>query len=137
MKWIVAGLAGLLLTAAGVSYSSKQAATTFTRLNQAYNRLATAGFHCTADSATGKLGSGFLLSRASATWSDAASLCKIGPMGPEWKGKVWVTFDSSMWQLRTIPENAGVRQWGAVIAFGDEDLLNEVDSMLDPSPFGS
>ena len=127
-RWLPGMLAILVLGA--LIYGANQSTVTFSHLCDAKNRLRGAGFQCTSDCENGTLGSGFLLSHQSVSWGEAGTLCKIGQMGPEWKGKVWVTFNSCRWQLKTLPENAGVRVWGSVIAFGDQDLLNEVDGVL-------
>lgn len=119
----------------GLAYNSKPSESTFAHLCDAKSHFVQAGFHCISDSASGELGSGFLLSRENVSWLEAGTLCKVGQMGPKWKGKVWVTFNSERWQLRTMPENAGARVWGSVIAFGDEELLDEIDSALKKSPF--
>ena len=135
MKWIrwfvgVVAILGL----AGLVYSTRQSVVTFAHLCDAQTWFLRAGFQCTPDCATGKLGSGFLLSRQSATWNEAGKLCKVGRMGPEWRGRVWVTFNTRQWQLQSIPEDAGTRRWGAIIAFGDPELLNELDGILTKSP---
>jgi hypothetical protein len=134
-RWVIAAGAVVVLSTAGLAHVAKQHEITFLHLRDAQARLLGAGFHCTSDRADGKLATGFLISRESVTSTQVGTLCKVGPMGPAWKGKVWVTFNSKDWQLSSLPEHAGVRVWGTVIAYGDEDLLSELDDSLAPTPF--
>ena len=55
-------------------------------------------------------------------------------VGPEWKGKVWVTQNPRNYHLQTIPDQADSRVWGEVLAFGDAPLLSEIDDALLESP---
>ena len=88
MRWQLA--AGSILVAALMSgaFFFKQPGITFDRLPDAKAKLIAAGFLCIADSVHGQTGTGFLISREPVSWGDAGALCKAGPMGPEWKGKV-------------------------------------------------
>jgi hypothetical protein len=135
IRWVLAAGAVVVLTTAGLAYVGKQHEITFLHLSDAQAHFLGAGFHCTSDRADGTLATGFLISRQSLSWSEAGTLCKVGPMGPEWTGKVWVTFNSKHWSLASLPENAGMRVWGTVIAYGDEELLSEIDQSLEPLPF--
>lgn len=129
-RWMVCACAAALLMCAGAMYAARQCHddVSFDRLQEAKTKLATLGFHCTTDCADGQLSCGFLLSRTSTSWSDVCKLRKSGVMGPEWQGKVWVTLNPTVWQLESIPDHAGVRVWGAVVAFGDDELLREIES---------
>ena len=65
-------------------------AVSFDDLDQARASIAAEGFHCVSDRADGCIGSGFVVSREEATFGQVNLLCKAGPLGPGWKGKVWV-----------------------------------------------
>jgi hypothetical protein len=137
MKWSVSlSCAAVLVAVAGSFFLLQRQAATFEHLQDAKARLDAAGYFCVADNAHGYIGCGFLLSRNAVKWSEAGQLCKSGPMGPEWKGKVWVTLNPQCWRLESIPDAAGTRAWGAVVAFGDEDLLREIDELLSQTSFG-
>src|SRR5437879_1401988 len=92
-----------VLGVGSLAYIAKRHDITFDHLRDAKSALVAAGYHCTSDCANGRLSSGFLLSREDVSWSDASKLCKVGVMGPEWKGKVWVTLSPDYWQLQSIP----------------------------------
>lgn len=125
---VCAGITAILLLLAGIGICFPHHDVTFERLQEAKSRLASLGFHCTSDCANGQLSCGFLLSRQTTTWSDVCELRKTGAMGPEWRGRVWVTLNPAYWQLESIPDQAGVRVWGAVVAFGDDELLREIEA---------
>ena len=110
---------------------------TFRRLADVKTALAAAGYHCISDSAGGDISCGFLISRDAITWNEAGTLCKSGPMGRQWQGKVWVTINPDCWRLQSIPDQAGTRVWGAVVAFGDDELLREIDTLFSPPFFGT
>jgi hypothetical protein len=135
MKWM-GWVSGLVLLGAVVSFPfcTQQPGVTFHHLQQAKARLAAAGFICTVDSAGGKLGSGFLISREAMSWCEVGSLCKTGAMGPQWTGKAWVTTNPANFNLETLPDRAATRAWGDVVAFGDDQFLAEIDAALAESP---
>lgn len=131
MNWKVGTFGAVLLTAlAGAAFVCKHDEVSFGRLHEAKARLAALGYHIVSDSANGQISTGFLISRNAVAWNEAGTLCKSGRMGPEWRGKVWVTLNPEIWQLHTVPEEAGVRVWGAVVAFGDDELLQEIEAGL-------
>ena len=127
-RWMAGALAALAL--AGLAHVTRAHELSFANLEEAKARLLSAGFRCTSDNASGKVVTGFLVSKEGLAWNDAAVLCKIGKMGPKWKGKAWVTMSSPAWQLQTVPDEAGLRGWGGVLVFGDQDLLDELDRVL-------
>lgn len=127
-RWTAGAL--LFLALAGLTYGSRAPDPSFTNLDEARARLASAGFCCATDNANGKVVGGFVVSRECVTWSEAATLRKTGKMGAAWKGKAWVTMNSNVWQLQTIPDQAGLRDWGGVFAFGDQELLAELEAAL-------
>jgi len=71
-----------------------------------------------------------MISREAAPSMEARLLPKSGPMGSAWQGRVWFTLNPSQWCLLDLPELAGVRQWGRFLAFGDDELLREMDLAL-------
>jgi hypothetical protein len=131
VRWnLPAAGALVLLAAAGVCCFARHHEVRFLRLHDAHDRLKSAGFCCVSDREDGILSTGFLLSRRPLSWIDAGSLCKTTPMGPHWQGKVGVTVNNEHWEILSLPDRAGVRVWGKVVAYGDEDLLNEIDAAL-------
>ncbi len=135
IRWILTAGAVIVLATSGLAFFAKQHEITFEHLRDAQTRLLGAGFYCTSDRADGALSTGFLISRQWVSCTEASTLCKARPIGPDWKGKVWVTFSSDAWRLATLPEHAGHRVWGTVIAYGDEELLSELDESLAPAYF--
>jgi len=103
---------------------------TFHDVKEASNSIQAVGFRCTSDRVDGIVASGFMVTEEDATWKDANNLCKSGPMGPEWKGKVWVSLVPAHGTYGTIPENAPTRSWGGVVAFGDAKLLDQLENTL-------
>ena len=133
LHWYLASGPILLVALMSGAYLVRQPVTAFTQLPDAKARLLAAGFLCTTDSIHGKSGTGFLVSREPVSWGEAGSLCKAGEMGPRWKGKVWVTQSPRNYYLLTIPDDAGTRVWGDVLAFGDANLLSEIeDALVEP-----
>src|SRR5438552_1818261 len=135
MKWTIC-LSVAALSLVGTAFVYPHHDVTFAHLRDAKARLTAAGFYCTADNAPGHISNGFTISREAITWTEAGLLCKAGPMGPHWKGKVWVTINTAGWGLETMPDDAGTRVWGAVVAFGDEELLGEIDELLSETTLG-
>ena len=127
---VCAGALALMLLSGAVAHFTRGPEVTFARIQDAKCKLASLGLHITTDGANGHLSCGFMLSRNAATWTDVCLLRKNGAMGPEWHGRVWVTLNPSVWQLESVPERAGVRVWGSVVAFGDDDLLREIEACL-------
>jgi hypothetical protein len=127
---VCAGGATLLVLTAAIAFFTRHHDLTFDRLHEARSKLATMGLHVTSDCANGQFSCGFMISRSSATWSDVCCLRKSGTMGPEWRGRVWVTLSPNDWRIESIPDRAGVRVWGSVIAFGDDELLREIEASL-------
>jgi len=130
MKWSIS-IVGVIVIAGLAAFGIwiRKSDVQFVNLGEAQSRLLSAGLYCTPDKADGSLASGFLLSRGPMKWTTASALCKIGNMGPEWQGKVWVTIQSPLFKFQTMPDNAGLRNWGKVFAFGDEALLRELDDL--------
>lgn len=116
---------------AGSAVFYKHSSVTFAKLQEAKTHFSKLGYCCTTDSASGQVGCGFLISRTAMNWSETGLLRKTGPMGPEWEGKVWVTLNPGFWRLEAVPDQAGVRVWGSVVAFGDEEFLHEIDEALE------
>jgi hypothetical protein len=128
-RWIlaVAGVAAFL----GLCWAlNSPTPIVFPTVPEACVNVTAAGFHCTSDREDGVIAHGFLVTTEKTDWNVANNLCKIGKMGPEWKGKVWVTFTASKGALCVLPDDAATRSWGSVCAFGDEDLLNQIEGTL-------
>lgn len=126
---------GALLVLVGLVFWVKPHAIAFSGLREAHASFVTAGFYCTSDAYDGQIGSGFVISREKLAWADAVELRKAGSMGPEWKGRVWVTVTPVYWQIEAIPDDAATRTWGEVLAFGDAELLDEIESALTEASF--
>jgi hypothetical protein len=130
MKWkrIFAGLTAIGLLFFFLVYFNPPV--TFHDLKQASNELKDAGFICTSDRADGKSINGFIVSRKAIPWEDSNSMWKAGPMGSDWKGKVWISKHSSEMPLETTPNDQAPRIWGNVLAFGDQEFLDEIEGAL-------
>lgn len=118
----------VLFALVGVTWVAGRHPVQFAHLSEAKASLTEAGFATYLDHEDEGMGTGFLISKEPVTMSQVRMLCKIGPMGCQWKGKAWVTFNSQDWKLASLPDGAGVRMWGGVIAFGDEEFLREIDA---------
>src|SRR5262245_43983368 len=128
-RWIVASCVTLALLTA-LCLGMRQHAIAFQSLDQAKARLLAAGFQCSSDSSHGNTTTGFMISRESISAEEICGICKAGDLGPQWKGRVWVTLNPDSWQIHSIPDHADTRVWGSVIAFGDGAFLTEVDDVL-------
>ncbi|HZZ78598.1 MAG TPA: hypothetical protein VFE62_08770 [Gemmataceae bacterium] len=118
----------VLFALVGVTWYAGRETVNFQNLTEAKTFLTSAGFACYSDHVDGDIGTGFLISREPVTTGEVSLLCKVGPMGSKWRGKAWVTFISKDWRLASLPDGAAVREWGGVFAFGDEEVLREVDA---------
>ena len=123
----VSALSILLLSALVLNRKTEMA---FTSLVEAKSRMASGGFHCIGDCADGRCSTGFFVSRAPVQWEVANIMSKTKRLGPEWKGKAWVSLDSPFWRSEVIAENAGWRTWGNVTAMGDAEFLVELEEAL-------
>ena len=134
MTWkvILAGSMFVLL-AGGVAALGKRQSVRFEGLDAAKADFRAAGFYCVADSVDERNCAGFLISREKISSESVNSMRKVGEMGPAWKGRAWVTLNPRCWRLQLIPDDAATRTWGNVIAFGDADLLRELDEILNSS----
>ena len=127
-EWI-AGISVLALLAAVAWFLVPPRAVTFATVREASVKILTEGFRCTSDRADGQLDHGFLITRTDTTWSEVNVLAKAGPMGPEWKGKVWISGVLPN-QVCNKPDGAAARLWGGVYAYGDGDFLAEIEGAL-------
>lgn len=125
---VCASVLALVLVSGTITWLGRDPGMGFERIHEAQSKLAGLGLHVTTDRANGHVSCGFMLSRDAAKWTDVCLLRKTGSMGPEWRGRVWVTLNPSVWQLESIPDHAGIRVWGSVIAFGDDELLREIEA---------
>jgi hypothetical protein len=127
-RWIVAAMTVLVLGLYWVFSAPNPIR--FPTVTEASVNLTAAGFHCTADRADGVVTCGFMVTQEESTWKVANNLCKIGKMGSEWNGKVWVTYTNDSGTLCTIPDDATTRSWGGVLAYGDARLLDQIEETL-------
>ncbi len=127
-EWI-AGVTSLALLAAVAWFLMPQREVTFSTVREASVRIAAQGFQCTSDRIDGMLDHGFLVTRDETSWQAVNVVAKAGPMGPEWKGKVWVSgvVPNQIWNM---PEGASAKMWGGVYAYGDGDFLAEIEIAL-------
>src|SRR5438128_9152479 len=79
---------GLLFSIAWLLWPEQQIV--FANLQEAWTEIKAKGFHCAADREDGVTETGFLVTRAPATFDDVTHVCMAGPMDQKWKGKVWV-----------------------------------------------
>ena len=98
----------------------------FDCIQEALTSIKKLNYTCCSDMCNGKIVSAFMVSKEKATWMQACELCKSGPIGPNWKNKVWVVrLPSEM--MPTIPDDAGTRIWGCIFAYGDPAFLDEIE----------
>jgi hypothetical protein len=126
--WLI-GITALALLLLVAWFLVPKSPTSFVSVHDASRRIAAAGFRCTGDRADGQLDNGFLVTREEIKWEDVAVLRKAGPIDEQWKGKVWVAYHSAR-QIYSVPDQAEVRLWGSVCAFGDGELLAEIEGAL-------
>jgi hypothetical protein len=127
MKFNAFAVAVVLVLVCVLHFGCMPAPITFADVQDAHRSIEAAGFCCASDRADGKIVSGFLISREPVSGDEIRTLRKVGSMGPEWKGKVWLLH---LKNARSTPDDGGVRVWGDVLAIGDNDLLNEIESAL-------
>lgn len=127
-RWLVVGMTVLILGLYWIF--SAPTPIVFPSVNEASASIAGAGFHCTSDREDGVVSCGFLVTNEESNWKVANNLCKIGKMGPEWKGKVWVTYTNESGVLCIVPDDAATRTWGGVLAYGDARLLDQIEETL-------
>lgn len=131
-RWLLIG-AFVTLVLLG---SCLKRAIAFNKLDEARTTLRSLGYFCISDRSDGIIGTGFLVCRKELHWVEACSLSKVGKFGPEWRGRVWfAVIDDNNLELCGIPDWPGSRVWGNVVAFGDADLLDEIEGHLTPTPF--
>jgi hypothetical protein len=120
----VVGLA-FLLTLVGVLMPKPLE---FQNLDEIAAKVQAVGYFVTSDRADGVIENGFVVSPYPINYSDANHLVKIGKMGPEWKDRLWVTRTSSNFCLEAIPDDAAHHSWGNVVAIGDSQLLDRLQT---------
>jgi len=98
----------------------------FRNLEDAATKVRAAGFFVSGDRADGVIENGFVVTPRPIPPMDVNLLLKAGKMGPVWKDKVWVTRIPHP----TVPDDAVPHAWGDVIAFGDSQLLDQIESKL-------
>ncbi|HZZ81980.1 MAG TPA: hypothetical protein VFE62_26005 [Gemmataceae bacterium] len=123
---VVVGVIGFGVVLLLASHQLREVAVTFESMTEAYDDFLAMDYACCSDRRDGIVDYGFMVSKDPATWRDAGTLCKVGPMQDNWKNKVWIA------PLRpdisgTMPSDADMRIWGGVYAFGDSDFLSELE----------
>jgi hypothetical protein len=79
----------------------------FKSLRESKSRLEAIGFHCIPDRSDGSWAAGFIVGRSPGSWEQVNTMCKSRPLGPDWKGKAWVSVNSPLWRSEHMPEKAG------------------------------
>ena len=129
------GKRGLILVAAIIVFcvavsQFEQRCSGFADLRHARQSIEDAGYHCVGDVANGQTLSGFVVSRTPIPWEVANDMRKAGPMGKEWTGRAWITREARLVPTTTTPGDSAPRVWGNVLAFGDQELLDEIEKRL-------
>lgn len=124
------GAAFILLAATLIGYFIDGShGPSFDNLQQACSLLRTAGYFCTSDRADGRIENSFVVCREPLTWEEGNLNCKSGPMGRRWKGRVWIIRSMPFTEMWTTPGDTEPRIWGKVWAFGDSELLAEIERL--------
>ncbi len=126
-RWLLIGaLVALLLLG-----SCLERTTSFNNLKEAQISLRSLGYYCISDRRDGIIGNGFLVSCENVDWVEVNSMAKVGQIGEEWRGRIWfAVIDDAEAELLSVPDWPGRRVWGNVVAFGDDQLLDEIDARL-------
>jgi len=121
------GAAVLFVAAALLGFLLDRRVPSFDSLPQARELLQVAGYCCTGDRPDGKMGFSFIVSREPLAWEEVGNMYKAGPMGPKWKGRVWIVATSPNILFHSLSGEMPPRIWGKVLAIGDHDLLDEIE----------
>jgi hypothetical protein len=124
------GLVGLAFFLGLIAVLMQRRPLDFQNLDEAAAKAKEVGFFVMSDRADGIIEVGFLVTPDPANTTDANNLFKIGKMGPEWNKKVWVTRTSRLSNLVAISDGAVLHYWGNVVAFGDSQMLDELEAKL-------
>jgi hypothetical protein len=131
MSWKKMMIAAIVVSAGLVAPFTFKNDIAFRNLNDARAQISAQGYFCMSDRKDGHIENGFAVSREKIDWKDANHLVKVGAMGPEWRGKVWIgVIDDGLTDLYGIPDWTGTRVWGNVVALGDASLLAELEQRL-------
>lgn len=129
--WIIVGVCMIGMLAVCPFY--RQTAVQFANLHEAASSFRKLNYTCCSDVSNGQIISGFMVSKEAATCAQANELCKSGPVRPNWKNKVWV-MRLPTGVMTVIPDDAGIRVWGRIFAFGDSAFLDEIENKLLKDP---
>ena len=129
-SWTVGGILAIGLVAILVTLLLREPAVSYQSLTHAYRDVKSLNYACCSDRSDGAVVHGFMVSKENASWEDAALLCKVGPMGENWKNKVWVVPVGADSEMPTMPNDAGARLWGQVFVFGDRAFISELERGL-------
>ena len=127
--WLV-GIPLLIVPCVMAWFLAPAPAPSFQRVEEARIGIQACEFYCIGDRADGQMDSGFFVSREPVCWADLNDLTKAGPLGPGWKGKVWVSRRSGQAFAAVLPDNVEPRIWGRLCAFGDDKLLTDIENAL-------
>jgi hypothetical protein len=131
MNWKTCLASGtVLLVMMSVAHYFKPRPVAARSIQDLHAELIAAGFTCTSDRSDGRIETGLLVSRDSLSTEEVNRLSKASTEGPGWRGKVWVTHTRPDWQLQIPSRDENVRRWGGIVAFGDEQLVRDIDALL-------
>jgi hypothetical protein len=103
----------------------------FGAIEEASIAVQNAGLCITADNPSGNITKGFLVSREPLHWLEIVPMSNGTYFAAEWKGKAWLARRWADWRIPdSIPEGAGVRVWGDIVAYGDPDFLDVLERAL-------
>jgi hypothetical protein len=126
-RWSL-GLFGIIgSVSVAVLLLDQNRACAFESLQHAHVQIVQAGYRCVSDREDGQLQYSFVVSRDALTRADVVAMRKTGPMGPEWSGRVWIVAPVPDSAIETAPGDVPPRVWGRVWAFGDANLLDEIE----------
>lgn len=137
MRWKSLLLIAFAILVVAACYYFWPKSVSFPDIHDARAAVEEAGYHCIADRADGKVNNGFFVTRRPLAWEDANEMWKAGLLGEEWKGRVWVTRNSANLPLATSHDDVAPRIWGNVLALGDPELLDELETTLQNPPVGT
>jgi hypothetical protein len=134
-RWSLELFGFLCILSLAVLFLEQRQACAFDNLHHAHTQLVKAGYCCASDREVGRLQYSFVLSPDALTRTDVVAMRRAGPMGRDWKGRVWIVAPASASAMVTAPGDVPPRVWGAVWAFGDRELLDEIERRRLGRPF--
>jgi hypothetical protein len=127
--WLLAG-AGVAVILAALCVRQR-GEVSFDTLAEAKDRFEGLGYHCTYDAADPQAGRGFLVSRQPVAPTNVGALAKVGRFDRRlWHGKAWVTHRLADLGFDDEPRESDLRRWGSILALGDREFLDELESKV-------